>query len=160
MNTQKKIALVALIIIGLVFGGVYFYYQSNPSITTDTDTDGTDAAVEVQEPLSESDILTASYSFSANFGGDKTPNQNVTFPSGTGAAAMSGVVYFDAAGKVLSKQSDPTNSTFVITKYAYTYPDKNTEAEVFITGTSDQVTDTHVFLVKKVGGKVITKEEI
>jgi hypothetical protein len=158
MDTQKKIALVALIIIGLIFSGVYFYYQSNPSVTPDTD--GVNAIAEVQEPLEESDILSATYSFSANFGGEPTPAQEVTFPSGKDASSISGAVYFDAAGKALSKQSDATNSMFVITKYEYVYPDTKTEAEVYITGSLEEVTDTHIFLVKKVGGKVITKEAI
>lgn len=158
MNTQKKIALIVLIIIGLIFSGVYFYYQSNPSVTPDTD--GVDTVAEIQEPLEESDILGATYSFSANFGGEPTPAQSVVFPAGSSTTSKSGVVYFDAAGNALSKQSDATNSTFVITKYEYVYQDSNTEAEVYVTGSLDEVTDTHIFLVKKVGGKVITKEEI
>jgi hypothetical protein len=148
-NTQKGFIVPVLIIVVVlaIGGGAYLYSQDKQNDSTDQNTSNESTS----DKLTENDIYNATYTLSANFGGEKTVPQNVVFPENH-------VVYITEEGKVLTERPVPLGEVFGLNAYRFTNS-AQTEAVVYIGGNfGSSGFDDRAFIVTKVNGKVTTQE--
>jgi hypothetical protein len=175
-NNQKgSVGVIILVIAVIVLLGVVGYMYSKPSATVNQALDNsqtvgiqntgpdqnTNSAPATASPLNEKDILTATYTISANFGGTKTVPQSVIFPAHTGSNTnLTGTVWIDQNGKLTTSTPASASEAFWIYKYEFTDSTK-TQVKVYVGGNfgaSGQ--DNRVYTVKKIGDKIVAEESI
>jgi hypothetical protein len=145
-NTQKGFAvplLLTLLAILIIGGGAYVYLNKDSK-------------------LSESDILKAPYTISANSIGE-IPTTTATFPARTSSdenGNLTGmlVIYQDGTTSNDTLIGGKDYEAFWITKYEFNAD--HSEATVYIKGNFvGEGNDNRVFSVKKINGNVVTKEQ-
>jgi hypothetical protein len=114
------------------------------------------------ETLSDDEILSATYTLRANFGGMLTTPVEFVFPSmaTTTPTMASGMVYVNANGEVSTSTPASMLGHEFFWISGYKYVDRTyTEAKVIVTGTfGASGYDDRGFVVNKKDGKVITRE--
>ncbi len=150
------VVILAVVIVGGIFVYQYFSKSKIPN-SNDQENPNVQTTNNIQNPsefLTENDILKATYTISANFGGKRTAPQNVVLPYGDSPDR----VYITENGSVLINPSQPSGEVFCIYKYEFT-DSIHSQAKVYIGGNyGASGKDDRVFNVRKSNGTVITEE--
>lgn len=147
--------IVIISVAVLLFGGVFVYqYYVIPKADNQLQTQSQQK--KQSDILTENDILKATYTISANFGGKKTMPQNLVLPYGDSPDR----VYIAENGSVLINPPEPSGEAFWIYKYEF-IDSTHTQAKVYIGGNfGASGHDNRIFNVRKSNGTVITEEII
>ncbi|MBP6974746.1 MAG: hypothetical protein KBB54_02260 [Candidatus Pacebacteria bacterium] len=184
-NGFVGIVIVVIVVLLIGVGGTYVALNKNTTVestaTYNNDESVTQPETDVDQPknsnvnveqnisvnnnvkdtsqgtLTDSEVLSATYKISANFGGVKTPSASIIFPKTTSSTRLSGTVYLDKSGTTVNSMSENLEA-FWISGYKYT-DSSRTEAKVFIGGNfGASGYDDRAFFVSKINGVVTTKE--
>lgn len=174
-NTQNgfvgiTIAVIVALVIGI--GATYFVLHKNTIIgqganyiNHDIGKQNIDNTVQIQTNISTSndltdgEILNATYSIGANYGGVKSKSVSVNFPhSDERYNVLSGTVFISKNGLESSLTHVSGTEAFWISGYEY-IDSSHTKAKVFVAGNfGASGFDHRVFIVSKIDGVITTKE--
>jgi hypothetical protein len=172
MKTSKKgfaITIIIAIVALLIVGGVgYNIINTKPGpnknlivIPTNTSTINTVSKNQNNNTLTEQDILSATYTLSANFNGKKTTPQKVKLPyipNEEAAQKNKERLYITKDGSVVTDNKSG-GEMFYISSYKF-IDSSNQGAIVYVTGSfGASGYDNRTFIVTKVNGQVVTQEK-
>lgn len=164
---SATLIVIIIILLGIV-GWLYFKKQPAQSLeatpVTEVSNATTTAAPVLQKQssltLTDQDVLGATYTISANFGGKKTAPQKVRLPyipNGKADPKNEERLYIAEDGSVV-RETDGGAEMFYISSYKFT-DSTHLEAIVYVTGKYGGTgSDNRTFTVTKLGGQVVTKE--